>query len=287
MIYSMTGFGKSSFNIQNKHYTIDVKSLNSKQCDVFLRVPLFIKEFEIPIRKLIAEQLLRGKIEININSSSSSDENKQYHLNTNLILDYYEQISQLKLPQQEILSAILKLPNVLEAEESELDDNDKQNLFKALEKACSELMTFRENEGDALEKDLIDRIDHIQEYLSGVKELAPERTKRLREKLETASNGLNDEFFNQDRIEQEIIFYIEKLDITEEFIRLDAHCEYFLKSLADDKKLKGKKLNFISQEIGREINTIGSKANDAAIQKLVVQMKDELEKIKEQVNNVM
>lgn len=283
----MTGFGKARFEIQNSQYTIEIKSLNSKQLDVFVRLPNLLKETEMSIRKSISDQLQRGKIEVNINSSKS-DEVNNVVINTDLLQEYYRQVKEIGLPSNDVLGALMRLPNVVIAEQMELLEADRDALEIALQVAIDELMNFRKVEGQSLEKDLNLRLQNILLYKQEVKNLAPLRIDRLRARMLENLKALQLEIdVNSERIEQEMIFFIEKLDVTEEFVRLKQHCDYFHEIMMSEELSVGKKLNFISQEIGREVNTLGSKANDGDIQKYVVQMKDELEKIKEQVNNVL
>jgi len=287
MIYSMTGFGKAKFQLNNSAYTIEIKSLNSKQADIYLRLPAFLKETEIHLRKLIGSILKRGKIEVTINELKQGD-NINLEINKELLLSYYNEIKALNLPTENIVGDILKMPNVLIAHENELTEEDINTLETAVLSACKDLNVFRLQEGEFLAKDLQLRIENIMKYKQEVEILAPKRIDRIRTRMVEALKTLSTEVeANSERLEQEMIFFIEKLDVTEEFVRLKGHCDYFLEVMNNDEDEVGKKLNFISQEIGREINTLGSKANDADIQKYVVQMKDELEKIKEQVNNVM
>lgn len=287
MIYSMTGFGKAKFELNNNAYAIEVKSLNSKQADIYMRLPSLMKEMEIALRKTTSDALKRGKIEITINELKQGDSNS-YVINKELLLSYYNEVKALNLPSENIIGALLKLPNILVAQDNELSEKDKQLIENALIEACNDLNVFRLQEGEVLAKDLKLRIDNIMQHKAKIEVLAPQRIDRIRNKMLDGLKALTLELdVKSDRLEQEMIFYIEKLDVTEEFVRLDGHCDYFLEVMESDEEEVGKKLNFISQEIGREINTLGSKANDADIQKHVVQMKDELEKIKEQVNNVM
>ena len=287
MIYSMTGFGKDSFFLNDVQYIVELKSLNSKQADVFMRIPPIMKELEISLRKLIINQLKRGKFELNISSVKANDSNS-FTINKELLTRYQEELSVLNIPSNDLLGALMRLPNVVVQEESKLEDEDIDIIKEAVVKACNDLNGFRMDEGVSLYNDLELRVDNILSHKEGVIVLAPKRIERLRARMLENLKALNGELeINEERLEQELIFYIEKLDVSEEFVRLKAHCVYFKEVMDDDEMLIGKKLNFISQEMGREINTLGSKANDADIQKHVVQMKDELEKIKEQVNNVL
>lgn len=287
MIYSMTGFGKASFYLKDVQYVVELKSLNSKQADVFMRIPSIMKELEIGLRKLIINQLKRGKVELNISSVKSEDANG-FRINKDILENYQEQLAGLNIASNDLLGALLRLPNVVVQSESTLDEEDIEKIKSAVTKACDDLNSFRKDEGVSLYNDLQLRVNNILSHKEDVIELAPKRIDRLRARMTDNLKSLNEDLeVNEERLEQELIFYIEKLDVSEEFVRLKAHCEYFKEVMADKENLIGKKLNFISQEMGREINTLGSKANDADIQKHVVQMKDELEKIKEQVNNVL
>ena len=291
MIHSMTGFGKTICELQEKKLNIEVKSLNSKQLDIYTRVPHIYKEKELEIRNLLKQKLDRGKVEFNIYIDRLEDE-KTANINKSVIINYYKQLkeitSELNIEQNEqLLPAIMRLPDTVKSEYDELDVKEWEKVIFCIREAITELISFRTREGKVLEKDIIKRVKMIELYLQQVEPLEKERINRVRQRL---NNNLHEfistDNFDTNRIEQEIIFYIEKLDITEEKIRLKAHCEYFLENVSKGSPI-GKKLGFISQEMGREINTLGSKANDTGIQKLVIQMKDELEKIKEQLLNVL
>ena len=287
MIYSMTGFGKSSLYLKDTQYIIELKSLNSKQADVFMRLPAPMKELEVSLRKVVIDQLSRGKIELLIHSSSS-DDNGGFSINVEALEKYKNELAKIDIPGGDMLGALLRLPNVVVQEESTLTEGEIALLHQALIAACDDLSTFRRKEGESLEVDLSQRIKSILSHKEAVMRLAPKRIDRLRARMVESLNAIKGELeINAERLEQELIFYIEKLDVSEEFVRLQAHCEYFEQLMQEESPMKGKKLNFISQEMGREINTLGSKANDAEIQKHVVQMKDELEKIKEQVLNIL
>ena len=287
MIYSMTGFGKSSLYLKDTQYIIELKSLNSKQADVFMRLPAPMKELEVSLRKVVIDQLSRGKIELLIHSSSS-DDNGGFSINVEAVEKYKNELAKIDIPGGDMLGALLRLPNVVVQEESTLTEGEVALLHQALIAACDDLSTFRRKEGESLEVDLSQRIKSILSHKEAVMQLAPKRIDRLRARMVENLNAIKGELeINAERLEQELIFYIEKLDVSEEFVRLQAHCEYFEQLMQEESPMKGKKLNFISQEMGREINTLGSKANDAEIQKHVVQMKDELEKIKEQVLNIL
>jgi len=291
MIHSMTGFGKTICELQEKKLNIEVKSLNSKQLDIYTRVPHIYKEKELEIRNLLKQKLDRGKVEFGIYIDRLEDE-KTANINKSVIINYYKQLkeitSELNIEQNEqLLPAIMRLPDTVKSEYDELDVKEWEKVIFCIREAITELISFRTREGKVLEKDIIKRVKMIELYLQQVEPLEKERINRVRQRL---NNNLHEfistDNFDTNRLEQEIIFYIEKLDITEEKVRLKTHCEYFLENVSKGSPI-GKKLGFISQEMGREINTLGSKANDTGIQKLVIQMKDELEKIKEQLLNVL
>lgn len=287
MIYSMTGFGKSNVYLKDIQYIIELKSLNSKQADVFMRLPSPMKELEVSLRKLVIDQLQRGKVELYIHSATS-DDNGGYAINREALEKYKTELAGTDIPSGDLLGALLRLPNVVVQEESTLTEDEIEALNQAVVEACNDLNTFRKKEGESLSADLTLRVANILSHKEAVMELAPKRIERLRARMIENLNAIKGEIeVNSERLEQELIFYIEKLDVSEEFVRLQAHCEYFTQVMKEKAPMKGKKLNFISQEMGREINTLGSKANDADIQKHVVQMKDELEKIKEQVSNIL
>lgn len=291
MIYSMTGFGRSSFLIKGNAYAVEIRTLNSKQLDMNVRIPSFLREKEMGIRSLVGAALKRGKIDISI-SSEKKDEATSFAINAKVVSDYRKQIEALNLNYslegKDYLDSVLKLPNVLQAEEIELDESSWKEIKSGIEKAISSLNDFRIQEGNALEKDLNAGVIAIQNLAIKVEESAPQRIEKVKNRIDENLNKIKDRIeLNRDRFEQEIIFYVEKMDINEELVRLKNHCLYFQEIVAEKINLKGKKIGFIAQEIGREINTIGSKANDATIQKLVVQMKDELEKIKEQSFNIL
>jgi uncharacterized protein (TIGR00255 family) len=246
-----------------------------------------MKELEVSLRKVVIDQLSRGKIELLIHSSSS-DDNGGFSINVEALEKYKNELAKIDIPGGDMLGALLRLPNVVVQEESTLTEGEVALLHQALIAACDDLSTFRRKEGESLEVDLSQRIKSILSHKEAVMRLAPKRIDRLRARMVENLNAIKGELeINAERLEQELIFYIEKLDVSEEFVRLQAHCEYFEQLMQEESPMKGKKLNFISQEMGREINTLGSKANDAEIQKHVVQMKDELEKIKEQVLNIL
>lgn len=291
MIQSMTGFGKAQFQINNRKITIEIKSLNSKQLDIFTRIPVAYREKDIEIRREIAEKLIRGKIDINIYLENLGDENISA-INEGIVRSYFQKLSkisvELGLPVNEsLLGVIMRLPDSVKAVYDGLDENEWNEIIRNLHVAMGGVVDFRVSEGVALERDLK---SNISELLSGLSEIEPfegQRIESLRKKLlENLESSRLNGTVDANRFEQELLFYLERLDINEEKVRLKTHCDYFIKTLKDPVP-PGKKLGFIAQEIGREINTIGSKSNESNIQRIVVNMKDCLEKIKEQVMNVL
>lgn len=291
MLQSMTGFGKAICELDAKKITIEVKSLNSKQFDLNTRIPSYYKEKELMVRNEIAKALIRGKIDFSI-YVEITEVDKNSLINKEVVDKYFHQIKtiadELKIDSGELtLSSVLKFPDVLKTEREELEDEEWNTIAIKVTEAINDLISFRKQEGEALEKDIKLRVNNIKERLSDVDNFEQERIDRIKKRLKTnLDEFINAESIDENRFEQEIIYYLEKFDITEEKVRLANHCKYFLEILEHEQSA-GKKLGFISQEIGREINTIGSKANDSDIQHLVVRMKDELEKIKEQLLNVL
>ncbi len=287
----MTGFGKSQTVLANKKITVEIKSLNSKQLDLNTRIPGVYREKEMLFRSMLAKGLSRGKIDFAIYIEAMGDASN-YSINQELALRYFQELENIgdKISQQQspdYLSMIMRMPDVLKSEIIEIDENEWSVLIAEVENALTIIDEYRIEEGSSLEADFTKRIALILEYLKQVEELEPQRIINLKERIRRHIADMNEDVrLDENRFEQEIIFYLEKLDITEEKTRLKKHCTYFLETM-QDVETNGKKLNFISQEIGREINTLGSKASDAQIQRIVVQMKDELEKIKEQVLNVL
>ena len=288
----MTGFGSSSHDDGRNQLHVEVKSLNSKFLDLSLRLPKIFADREIEIRNLVSEKLERGKVSIAIEFQRYGDQSLKQSYNETLFVGYYAELKKLadrvEAPNGELFQLALNSPDVIQSnvrEESSDEDWDmlRKNFLDAIQK-CDQ---FRKTEGNVLERMLKDCCHLIRENLSKVEALDPKRVERIRERLRgNVVNFFGEEGFDTNRLEQEIIFYVEKLDINEEKVRLKSHLDYFLKIISESQS-NGKKLGFIAQEIGREINTIGSKANDAEIQKHVVVMKEELEKIKEQLNNVL
>lgn len=283
----MTGFGKSVLNLDSKKITIEVKSLNSKQADVNLRMPTLYRELEPEIRRKLVGNLDRGKIDFNLYCEITGPE-KASRINEALVLSYLKQLKDIQGEagvSGDPLSAVMRLPEVMQSAESEIEEGERKEVFATIEKALNALIDFRRTEGGQMKSDLMNRLSIIEERMASIVELEPERIEKITEKI---NRGLADiaEKPDQNRFEQEMIYYMERLDITEEKVRLKSHLDYFRQLLSEGGTI-GKKLGFVSQEMGREINTMGSKANHAGIQKLVVQMKDELEKIKEQVLNIL
>lgn len=291
MIKSMTGFGKAVCELPSKKITIDIKSVNSKQLDFNIKLPYIYREKEIEIRNIISGRLERGKVDVYVNTENTSGVTS-YTINRAIAQKYYEELKGLSTdignPDfTDYLPILVKLPEVIKSESSELDDNEADQVIATFISAIEQLDEFRKHEGEVLENDFIKRIDIISKLNESVEPLEKKRIERVRERLKRSLNEVIEENkFDKNRLEQELIYYIEKIDFTEERVRLKKHCHYFIDTLKD-KDSNGKKLGFIVQEIGREINTLGSKANDVEIQKIVVQMKDELEKIKEQLMNVL
>ncbi|MCK9618686.1 MAG: YicC family protein [Lentimicrobiaceae bacterium] len=290
MIKSMTGFGKSTFEWKSKKIIIEIKSLNSKILDINSKIANGYRAREIEIRSEVGKTLERGKIDISVSIEYKGD-TSPYTINRNLVKKYYNELknlsAELNEKEENLFSLILKMPDVLVAERDELDEDEWKLFRKGLLTALSQTEEFRTQEGNMLMHDFVNRIYLILSYLNAIETFEKERIVNLKERFRKSFAELKEEIkIDENRFEQELIYYIEKIDITEEKIRLKNHCDYFIITLQEAVS-QGKKLSFITQEIGREINTIGSKANEVNIQKLVVQMKDELEKIKEQLGNIL
>jgi len=300
----MTGYGKAELNLTNANFTIEVKSLNSKQIDANLKMSSIYRDKEIGLRKLLSEKLQRGKIELSI-WREKSESSSNYRLNTEVIKDYHEQILQLKkdldlkssgmwsstfyelgLEKSDIIPTLLKMPDVMVKGEEKSDDNEWEEIAKGVDIAINNLLQFRMDEGKKLEVDITSRINKLSALLIEIDPFAKGRIEKVKKSLSDKLAEIDSKNIDENRFEQELIYYLEKQDITEEEVRLDAHLSYFIETMKADSP-NGKKLGFIGQEIGREINTIGSKSSDAEMQKIVVQMKDELEKIKEQLLNIL
>jgi uncharacterized protein (TIGR00255 family) len=291
MLKSMTGFGRTEQMVGDKTFLVDIKSLNGKQFELQLKLPGFLKPFEFEIRKLISEKLGRGSLDCAI-SLKQTGSAKPVTINTDLAKAYHKTLTELsedlKLDPANILSTLVKLPEVITPTGDTLSDEEWQAFKKVILLAIDDLNIHRLDEGKALEEDLVLRIENILKQQEEIVKLEPYRKSKIREGLKKLlEEHVGKENYDPNRMEQEIIYYIEKIDISEEQVRLKNHCDYFKQILRDQEEAKGKKLSFVLQEIGREINTTGSKAYDSTIQKFVVLMKDELEKAKEQVLNVL
>ena len=290
MTLSMTGFGKSEVTLDHFNVNIEIRSLNSKFLDLSLKLPNIFKDLELPIRKLIKEKVIRGKVELIIHYEKINITNTA-SLNKDKIIGYHNELKEIteKLnynSDKDLIGYALKLPEIIQHSKDILNENSKSLVLSCVEKACEDLKMFRINEGSALEKELNKYLNSILEDLLDVNNFEIERLPKVKEKLFKAIDELNlKNQIDEKRLEQELIYYSEKIDLTEEKVRLKEHCLHFKKSIKENNS--GKKLGFITQEMGREINTLGSKANHISIQKIVVNMKDELEKIKEQVLNVL
>ncbi len=287
----MTGFGKATAETSHRKITVEIRSLNSKQLDIVTRLPLLLRDKEPEIRNILSQRLERGKIDIAIFFDAFDNESFSV-INKPAVKSYYAQMAEIaeelgiELTEQALIS-ILRLPDTLRPEKQEIEEEDWKILVDLINEAINVLNRFRIEEGKALEKDIVSAINKILKSIDFIQELEPARLEKERRKLiMLLEENIQPDKIDKNRLEQEIIYYIEKLDINEEKVRLKQHCDYFLEMLSSPSS-NGKLLGFIAQEIGREINTIGSKANDVAIQKIVVNMKDELEKVKEQLLNIL
>ncbi len=285
MIQSMTGYGKAEIQFEKKYYVLELRSLNSKVLEMNARLPSHTREIEIQLKKIVGENLKRGKVDLNLNIEDNS-ESAAKTINVTKVNQYIEQLKSIEDGARlELLKIALKFPDTLKSKIEDFDENEIKLIESLLKKAIDALNAFRSDEGKILEREFNKRLDNLESLSKELEMIDPERSAEIQEKLRAALEALELEV-DQNRFEQELIFYLEKYDITEEKVRLKNHIDYFKKTL-DSGASNGKKLGFITQEMGREINTIGSKANHAGLQKLVIQMKDELEKIKEQLLNVL
>ena len=285
MIHSMTGYGKSVLQLADKTISIEIKSLNSKSLDLNMRMPSAYRSKELGLRKSIAAELIRGKVDFSLHVDTSGKETHT-NVNTTVINKYIQQLEAVSTgTRMQFLQMAIKMPDAISTERDDVDENEWDNIYIEIRKAIENISQYRLEEGIVLEADFKKRIGIINNLLEEVIKTDPERIINVRERLNKGVCELKEKY-DENRFEQELVYYIEKFDITEEKVRLQNHLEYFIKTLSSGES-NGKKLGFISQEMGREINTIGSKANFAPMQKLVVQMKDELEKIKEQLLNVL
>ncbi|WP_303316840.1 YicC/YloC family endoribonuclease [Flavivirga abyssicola] len=285
MIYSMTGYGKSVLQLPTKKITIELKSLNSKNLDLNVRMPSIYREKELSIRKLLATKLQRGKVDFSIYVEATAEDTST-QINTPVVKQYMEQLKHVVDGDAiELLKMAVRFPDALNTVREEIDDDEWKTIEAQINAAINDLIDHRLDEGKVLEHDFNKRIVAIGNILEEVIAMDPERVEGVRERLLKGAEDLKEKY-DENRFEQELVYYIEKFDITEEKVRLNNHLNYFTECI-NSKDSNGKKLGFISQEMGREINTIGSKSNYAPMQQLVVQMKDELEKIKEQLLNVL
>ena len=286
MIQSMTGFGKATLQLPTKKITVEVKSLNSKGLDLSVRMPSLYREMELGLRNQIALKLERGKVDFSIFIESTAEQTST-KVNVPIVKAYIKQLREVyaDADETELMKMAVRMPDTMKIERDEIDENDWIQIQTVIEEALQNILNFRRDEGASLEKEFQLRIGNIRQYMTDALALDPERVQAIKDRLQTAISELKVNV-DENRFEQELIYYLEKLDITEEKVRLTNHLDYFLQTL-NGSEANGRKLGFITQEMGREINTMGSKSNHAEMQKLVVMMKDELEKIKEQVLNVL
>jgi uncharacterized protein (TIGR00255 family) len=282
----MTGFGKASLQLPTKKITVEVKSLNSKGLDLSVRMPSTYREMELGLRNQIALKLERGKIDFSVFIESTAEQTST-KVNVPIVKAYINQLREVNpdADETELLKMAIRMPDTMKTEREEIDENDWSEIQKVIEESLQNILNFRKDEGESLEKEFQLRIGNIRQYMNDALALDPERVQTIKDRLQTAISELKVNV-DENRFEQELIYYLEKLDITEEKVRLTNHLDYFLETI-NGTEANGRKLGFITQEMGREINTMGSKSNHAQMQKLVVMMKDELEKIKEQVLNVL
>ena len=300
MIQSMTGYGRVEFNLKNKNFTVEIKSLNSKTTDFNLKLPVIYRNKEIILRKILSEKLKRGKVELSI-WFEKTQTNTPYEFDKKLISKYYKQLNSIKQDlglkannlknffcqnNIDLMPIILKMPDVLIKKDEKFEKDEWIEIEKNVHDALDKLITFREDEGNTLYKDISIRINLIKTLITELERFESQRIEKIKSNIKSKLSSLETQNLDQNRLEQELIYYLEKLDVTEEKVRLNAHIDYFLECLDADSS-NGKKLTFISQEIGREVNTLGSKSNHSDMQKVVVQMKDELEKVKEQLLNIL
>lgn len=282
----MTGFGKASLQLETKKITVEVKSLNSKGLDLNTRMPSVYRENELALRNLLALKLERGKVDFSLYVEVTGEDTSS-KINAPIVKAYMAQLKAI-LPNAddtELMKMAIRMPDTMKTEREEIDENEWKQIQTVIDEAIENMLSFRKSEGASLEKEFTLRIENIRNYMNQALVLDPERVNNIKERLQTAIDELKVNV-DTNRFEQELIYYLEKLDITEEKVRLTNHLDYFLQTL-NGSEANGRKLGFITQEMGREINTMGSKSNHAGMQKLVVMMKDELEKIKEQVLNVL
>ncbi|GLR17946.1 hypothetical protein GCM10007940_25610 [Portibacter lacus] len=287
----MTGYGRAQGHYKEKTITVEIRSLNGKTTDIRCKLPLSYREKELELRKLVTDKALRGKFDLSISTDDNGTQSDAC-INKNLFITYYNQLKQLEgemgIPPTDYVQAILRIPNVVQAEGSEMEEEEYKVIKKLTLEAIEGLTKFRAVEGEATKEDLRERVQEIERFRSGIEEFEVPRLERLKQRLQkNVQDFTQNTNLDRNRMEQEILFYMEKMDINEEQSRLAQHCIYFIEELDKEGDLKGRSLSFIAQEIGREINTMGAKAQFTDIQKLVVNMKNELEKIKEQLANIV
>lgn len=292
MLISMTGFGKAEAQFNGKNITVEVKSLNSKQLDLNVKTPMIYRDREYDIRSILAAKMIRGKVDFFINYEEKK-ETIAAPINPGVFKSYYDQLQniakdcKISIDSEPVIQTILRLPDVLKIEKVDTTDEEWAVVFDCIDRAIEKMVVFRQQEGKALEKDITARVRLIENLLEQVEPFEKQRIETVKARLQENLKGIGKEIkVDNDRFEQELIYYMEKIDITEEKVRLRNHCEYFINTVNEELPV-GRKLGFILQEMGREINTLGSKANQTDIQKIVVLMKDELEKIKEQTLNIL
>ena len=286
MIQSMTGFGKATLQLPTKKITVEVKSLNSKGLDLNVRMPSLYREMELGLRTQIASTLERGKVDFSIFIENTAEQTST-KVNVPIVKNYIAQLREVyaDADETELMKMAVRMPDTMKVEREEIDENEWAQIKTVIEESLNNILSFRKDEGESLEKEFQLRIGNIRQFMNDALALDPERIQNIKDRLQTAIDELKVNV-DENRFEQELIYYLEKLDITEEKVRLNNHLDYFLETIKGT-EANGRKLGFITQEMGREINTMGSKSNHAQMQKLVVMMKDELEKIKEQVLNVL
>ncbi|PZF72149.1 YicC/YloC family endoribonuclease [Taibaiella soli] len=291
MLYSMTGFGRAEADVNGRQVVVEIKSLNGKQFDVMTKLPPILRSYELDIRSLLNTALMRGTMDLTV-SVKQEGASRPMTVNTSLARFYYQSMKQIAdelnlTAEDNILSTLMRMPEIVSADQDVLPEAEWFEVKKVIEAAAEQLMQHRKNEGAVLKKDLAQRIANIEALLEKILPLEAQRTERVRARIMGSLKDISVEKVDNNRLEQELIYYIERSDFSEEKTRLKLHCTYFSEILSKPEISKGKVLNFVLQEVGREINTLGAKANDADIQQIVVQMKDELEKAKEQVLNIL
>lgn len=291
MLYSMTGFGRAESVVNGRQVVVEIKSLNGKQFEVATKIPPILRSYELDIRNFLNSNLHRGNIDLTI-SIKQEGASKPMTVNTGLAGFYYQSMkqiaTQLEIPEDNILSTLMRMPEIVSPEQDVLPEAEWLEVKKVIETAAAQLMVHRKNEGEALHKDMHSRIQNIESLLADIIPLEAKRTEKVRSRINASLNEMvGKERVDQNRFEQEMIYYLERMDFSEEKTRLKQHCQYFHTSVEKVGVTKGKMLGFILQEVGREINTLGAKANDADIQQIVINMKDELEKAKEQILNIL